>query len=74
MELVTYFMIALIAFGSCLDWPLLINIEQTDEPVDAIYWDSGRSVPPDPDPPDLESERDKDEPGNGIGGYHPSSW
>jgi hypothetical protein len=63
MELVAYFMMALIAFGACLDLPVAINYEDFDKPVDTNDGGSWRSAPSTPNPPALH----RDPVGGGAG-------
>ncbi len=65
MEWLTYFMIMLIAFATCLDCPVLTNSEDSDGPANSIGAGSGRNVPFNSDPPDMIKE--KDPPGGGAG-------
>jgi hypothetical protein len=64
MSLLTYFVIVLIAFTPCLDWPAFVDFGKSDGTTEAIGSGSGGGMPPYQDPRDVI---DEDGPGGGAG-------
>lgn len=66
MELVTYVMIALIALGSCLDWPGLVNHENSDRCNSTMNSRMEQVIFSNPDYPSLIKDKYEHGPGGPI--------
>jgi hypothetical protein len=68
MELVTYFMIVLIALGACLGWPSLVNPPDSDGSNNSNGNSFDRVIFTNPDHPQMIKGKYEDGPGGPIGG------